>query len=108
VVLSNEVVQFDDLCPNDPQLLDYVSMEDLGLGYAKAELVGNSPPSMLKDEPYVVNEGSMSGYCRFTRELLSFPPLGGVEYDLDLGVKFSNGPLDGVHYEIILYADCTI
>ena len=37
---------------------------------------------------------------------MSLVPSGRVECDFDLGVEFSGGPSDGVHYKIILYMDC--
>ena len=40
--------------------------------------------------------------------LLSFPPLGRVEYDFHLGIEFGSGSTEGVHYKIILFANHAI
>ena len=75
MLLPDDIVKLDDLCPNDPHLLNYMPIDGLGLGCAKAK----------------------SDYYRFARVLLSFPSSSGIEYDFNLGTEFSRGPSDGVH-----------
>ena len=64
--LSDKIVKSNDLCPNDPHLLDYMSTEGLGLDYATVDFVANFPPNIVKDKPYASNEGYLNEYCRFS------------------------------------------
>ena len=38
MIISDAIVKFDDLCPNDPTIFDYVSSKGLGVDCAMVRL----------------------------------------------------------------------
>ena len=108
VIISNAIVKFDNLCPNDPPMFDCVSTKGLELDCANVGLDAHVALIITKDEPYVFNEESMNDCYRFSRVLMSLPLMDGVQYDFNLGAEFDSGQSDRVHYKIILFADYAI
>ena len=88
MIVSHEIEMYDYLCHTDPPLFNRVFTKSPDLDYAKAEFVGLVPPSITKDNPYAINEGSTSDYCRFVHVLMSSPYTDGFAYDFALGVEF--------------------
>ena len=99
VLIFDEFMELFDVCPNDPHLLDCESTKCQELDYVNVDLVVRLPPSIAKDEPYAVNKGSLSDYCRFIRVLLSSSHLDEVKYDFDLGIKLGGGSSRGMHLQ---------
>ena len=65
-------------------------------------------PSIVKDEPYAMDEGYLSYCYRFTTLMLSMSPLSGVEHNLDIEVEFDffeGGLSNGTCTKIIIYMD---
>ena len=58
VMWFDEFVELVDMCPNDPHGFAYVSTHGHG-----RELKSFSP-SIVKDEPYTINEGHLCDCCR--------------------------------------------
>ena len=107
-MISCDIKMYSVLYRTDPPMFDFVSSKGPNLDYAKVEFIAPIPPRITEDEAYAINEGSTSDYCRFSRGVMSFPPMNGIEYDFDLEVEFGSGPADGAHYQIILHADHAI
>ena len=66
------------------------------------------PPSIVKDESYTFDEGYSSNYYKFAQVLLSLPPLGIVEIDIDFKLKFGccdGGLFNGFHPKMIVYVN---
>ena len=65
VTICHVIKKFDDVYPIDPSISDCVSPKGPDLDYAKVEFVAPMAPSITKDKPCAIDEGSMSDYCRF-------------------------------------------
>ena len=64
------------------------------------------PPNTPKVEVPVLDESSISDYCRFAQVVLSMPPMEGFDADFDLGVEQVNSnPPDRPRVRFVLYAD---
>ena len=61
---------------------------------------------MPKVEAHISNESSISEYCRFTKAVLSLPPLEGFAEDFDLGIEqVASSPSNGLRVSFVLYVD---
>jgi len=102
VLDSDELVNILDITLNDPSSFNCALFEGLGLDGVTADSL---PPSIIEDEPYAVNEGYLSDYCRFITLWMSMPPMsGGVpELHVDFGLEF--GPFDGDVLRMIVLLD---
>jgi len=106
VVVFYKSIRLVDVILNDPEVFDCESLHCQGLNNVRVKMVEHSPPSIVKDESYAFDEVYLSHYCRFTQLVWFMPPLGGVEIDLDLEVKFrvcDGGLSNGVHYRLVVY-----
>ena len=56
-----------DISPNDPSHFDCALFEGSGLNSVK---VDSLPPSIIKGEPYAINEGYFSDLCRFVNLMM--------------------------------------
>ena len=66
------------------------------------------PLSIVQDEPYTVDEGSLGYCCRFVTLLLSMPSLRSDENDLDMEVDFDfceGTPSKGARPKLIIYVN---
>jgi len=71
-------------------------------------IVKSLSPSIVKGEPYAIDEGYLSDLCRFvTLIMMSMPPMSGVECNMDVDVEmtFKGRPSEGAHPRIILFTD---
>jgi len=91
VVDSDELVNILHMILNDPSSFDCDLFEGSGLDDVT---VDSLPPSIIRDEPYAVDEGYLSNLCKFVTLWMFMPPIsGGVpEHDVDFGLEF--GPFD--------------
>ena len=66
------------------------------------------PRSLVKDEPCAIDEDYLSAYYTSMILMLSMPPLGRVEDDIDTEIKINccnAGPFNGACPGIIVYMD---
>ena len=63
------------------------------------------PPSIVKGEPYAIDEGYFSDLCRFVTLMMSMPPMSGAENDIyiDIEIVFEGELSDGGRPRIILF-----
>ena len=87
LTLSPEINMEDVLKCEDPPDSDWISCEDLNQGYVKVEFAAPMPPNTPKVEVPVLDESSISDYCRFAQVVLSMPPMEGFDANFDLGVE---------------------
>ena len=73
-----------DISPNDPSHFDCALFEGSGLNSVK---VDSLPPSIIKGEPYAIDEIYLSNCCSSMTLMMSMPPMGGVECDMDVDVE---------------------
>jgi len=57
--------------------------------------VDSLPPSIIQDNPYVIDEGCVSECCRFITLLISMPPMSGRAPEIDVDFRLEFGPFDG-------------
>jgi len=100
-IILNEHVNILDIHSNDPPIFYYASFEGQGFDNVKVE---SMPPSIVKDEPYAVNERYSSDCCRFVTLIKSMPTVSRVECDIDVDIEieFEGGPFDGTHPRIVI------
>jgi len=91
VLDSTEPVNILEMTLNDPSSVD-TFFEGSGVDGVK---VDSFPPSIIEDNPYTIDEGYMSGCCRFVTLLMFMPPMSGGVPDLDVDVELKFGPFDG-------------
>jgi len=103
VVVLDEYVNLLVICPNGPSSFGYDLYEDQGLDSMK---VGPLPPSIIKDEPYDIDEVYLSDCYKFVTLILYMPPLNGVENEFDMDVEFDfceGGLSNGARPTIIMF-----
>ena len=95
-----------DMTQNDHSNLNCALFEGYGLDHVKMEYFS---PSIVKGEPYAVDEDYLSDLCRLVTLMMSMSPMSGVYCDMDveIGITFKGGPFDGAHRRIILFMDPT-
>jgi len=76
LTVSNKPENLIYITPNDPPIINRDLFEGHGLDSVKVKPL---PLSIVKDEPYTVDEGYLSYCCRFLTLMLSMPPLSGVK-----------------------------
>jgi len=93
-----------DMTQNDPSSLNCALFKGYGLNSATIECLS---PSIVEDDPYVVDEGYLSDYHRFLTLLMSMPPMSGGEHELDMevGIEFEVGPSNGANPRMIVFMD---
>jgi len=104
VVASDEHVNMLNMTQNYPSRLNYTLFEGQELDHVKVE---SMPSSIIKDEPYAVDEGYLSELCRFMTLMISMPPISviGSDMDVDFGIAFKSRLSDGTHRRIIVLMD---
>jgi len=107
VVVYNEPMSMLDMISNDPSNFNCTLFEGSGLD---GVTVDSLPPSIIEDKPCAVDEGYLSGLCRFVTLMMSMPPVEGVEYDVDvdINVEFEGGPSDDAYPRIIVIMDLAL
>ena len=72
--------------------------------------VKSLPRSIVKSEPYAIDEGYLSDLYRFVSLMISMPPMSGVECDkdVDIGIEFKGGPTDGAHSRIVIFMNLVL
>jgi len=91
-VVLHEHMSLFEVCLNDLPSFDYDLFKGQELDSVKVE------PNIIKDEPCAVYEGYLTDCCGFLTQILSMPPLNGVENELDMDVEFDfceSRPSDG-------------
>ena len=98
----DEPVNMLDIPLNDPYSFDCSLFDGSRLD---GITVDSLPLSIIKDEPYAVDEGYLSSCCKFVTLWMSMPSMsGGVpELDVDFGLEF--GPFDGDGPRMIVLLD---
>ena len=66
VIIHDEIIKSDDLCPNDSPMFDNVSIKGLLLDYTKVGFRAYLPPFIAKDELSAINKDSWSDCCKFS------------------------------------------
>jgi len=67
-----EHVNMLDIWPNEHPTFYYALFEGQGLD---GDTVDSLSPSIVKDEPYAINEGYFSNCCRFVTLMMFIPPM---------------------------------
>jgi len=103
VLDPDDLVNVIDISSNDSSSFHYTLFECYGLHRIT---VDSLTLSIVEDEPYVIDGGYLSDWCRFTIILTCMPPRsGGDELDMDVEIKFEARPSDGAHPRMIVYMD---
>ena len=86
-------------------MFECITSENLNLDYAMVKFNAPTSSSITKNEPYAINEASMSDYCMFAQMVQSMPPVDDIKCGFNLGAKFGSDPFDGAHHKFVLYMD---
>jgi len=102
IIDSNELVDLPNLTLNDPSSFSCPLFEGIGLDDGE---VDSFPPRTVETKLYVVDEGYLSAFSRFTSLWMSMPPMSGGVEEIDLDVEFEFGPYDGDRPKISVLLD---
>ena len=69
--------------------------------------VDSSPPSIVENEPYAIDEGYVSDCCRFVTLWMSVPPMSGGVHELDLKFRIEFGLSSGGGPRMTVLLDST-
>jgi len=92
IVESNEPKDLLDTNLNNPSSISCALFEGLRLDNVKED---SFPPNIVDTEPYAVDEGYLSTYCRFITFWMSMPPVSGGLQEVDVDMAFDFGLYDG-------------
>jgi len=70
-------------------------------------MVDSLPPSIVKNKPYVVDEGCFNNLFRFVTLMISMPPMDdiGCDVDVEFDVVFKGGTSNGARPRRIVFMD---
>jgi len=105
VLASNEPVSMLDVTLNDPSSFDCTLFE--GPGH-HGVTVNSLPPSLIEDNPYVVDEDYVSYCYRFITFMMSMPLMSEGVHELDLDFELEFRPFDGGGPRMIVFQDSSL